>query len=101
MTGAPGVVVVVSVVKDIDVAGETRLLRSSVASDGDEATTDGWTWRRNRPSEKNPSVQNVETETGENRTVLEGTGNLKNPEKDISNISMEKTTTKMRQTGCL
>ena len=26
---------------------------------------------------------------------------LKNPEKDISNISREKTTTKMRQTGCL
>lgn len=69
VTGAPGVVVVVSVVKDIDVAGKPGFFGAVSPA---TATSDHRrrTWRRNRPSEKNPSVQNVETETGETGKFL-------------------------------
>ncbi len=63
------------------------------------ADTDGKTWRRNRPSEKNPSVQNVETETGETGKFLKEphNPNLKNPEKEASNIWGAKQREKNRQ----
>ena len=69
VTGAPGVVVVEGC-QGHRRRWETRLLRSSVAQRRRRATTDGGRGEETDHREKNPSVQNVETETGETGKFL-------------------------------
>ena len=101
VTGAPGVVVVEGC-QGHRRRWETRLLRSSVASDGDERPPTEDVAKKPTIGKKNPSVQKRRNWDRRNRKVSWRNRNLKKPrEKDIfKTFQGKKTTTKMRQTGC-